>query len=87
MASRHQVAGAAQVVLQREHEAAHTRAALVYEVVDIYLKRLQALDDLATLAEESEASQRQVDRLRAMRAREMAKVTDVAEAGATRSRS
>ncbi|MES2718830.1 MAG: TolC family outer membrane protein [Pseudomonadota bacterium] len=69
-------------VLQRTHELALTRATLFDELLDRYLQVLYAQDTIAALAAETQATARQVDRLRAMRERQMAKVTDVAEAEA-----
>lgn len=69
-------------VLQRDQELAWTRLAVFYEVLDRYLEALAAQDELEWLAAESQAATRQVDRLRAMRERQMAKVTDLAEADA-----
>lgn len=69
-------------VLQRDQELALTRLALFDEVLDRYLEALTAQDELEWLAAESQAATRQVDRLRAMRERQMAKVTDLAEADA-----
>jgi outer membrane protein len=69
-------------VMQRDQELALTRLALFDEVLDRYLEALAAQDELEWLAAESQAATRQVDRLRAMRERQMAKVTDLAEADA-----
>ncbi|MGJ7493399.1 TolC family outer membrane protein [Variovorax sp. ZT4R33] len=69
-------------VLQRDQELALTRLALFDEVLGRYLEALTAQDELEWLAAESQAATRQVDRLRAMRERQMAKVTDLAEADA-----
>ncbi len=69
-------------VAQREQELAQTRLALLGEVLDRYLQALVAQDELAWLAGESQAAGRQVDRLRVMRERQMARVTDLAEAQA-----
>ena len=69
-------------ILQREQEMVQTRLALLGEVLDRYLQALTAQDDQASLGAESQAASRQVDRLRAMSERQMAKVTDLAEAQA-----
>ncbi|MBS0341691.1 MAG: TolC family protein [Proteobacteria bacterium] len=75
--------GAAQATIQqREHEAVLIRLALLEEVLDRFLQALAAQDELAWLDAETQAAGRQVDRLRAMRERQMAKVTDLAEADA-----
>lgn len=80
--SRRRVEAAQAIILQRDQELALTRLALFGEVLDRYLQVLAAQDALASLAAESQAATRQVDRLRAMRERQMAKVTDLAEAQA-----
>lgn len=69
-------------VAQREQELQQTRLALLGELFDRYLQALAAQDELAWLAAESQAAARQVDRLRTMRERQMARVTDLAEAQA-----
>lgn len=70
------------VIAQREQDLAATRLALFGELLDRYLQALAAQDEQASLAAESQAARQQVDRLRAMRERQMAKVTDLAEAQA-----
>lgn len=69
-------------VMQREQELVLTRSTLFDELLDRYLQVLYAQDVIAALAAESQATARQVDRLRAMRERQMAKITDLAEAEA-----
>ncbi len=69
-------------VSQREQELVQTRQALLGELLDRYLQALAAQDELAWLAGESQAAGKQVDRLRAMRERQMARITDLAEAQA-----
>jgi outer membrane protein len=69
-------------VVQSDQELVLTRLGLFYEVLDRYLEVLTAQDELEWMAAESQAATRQVDRLRAMRERQMAKVTDLAEAEA-----
>jgi outer membrane protein len=81
-ASRRRWESAQAIVLQRDQELALTRLALFDEVLDRYLEALTAQDELEWLDAESQAATRQVDRLRAMRERQMAKVTDLAEADA-----
>jgi outer membrane protein len=81
-ASRSRWESAQAIVLQRDQELALTRLALFDEVLDRYLEVLTAQDELEWLDAESQAATRQVDRLRAMRERQMAKVTDLAEADA-----
>lgn len=70
------------VIAQREQDLAQTRLDLFGELVERYLQALAAQDRQASLAAESRAGRQQVDRLRAMRERQMAKVTDLAEAQA-----
>lgn len=72
--------GARSVIRQTEKEADQARAELFAQIVDHYFNALQADDELMQLQSEKEAAQKQVDRLRAMREREMAKVTDLVEA-------
>ena len=72
--------GARSVIRQTEKEADQVRIELFAQIVDQYLNALQADDELMQLQSEKEAAQKQVDRLQAMREREMAKVTDLAEA-------
>lgn len=80
MPSVYRARGARVAITQAEQDAEQARADLVAQLVDQYLNALQAQDELVQLQVEREAAQRQVDRLRAMREREMAKVTDLAEA-------
>ncbi len=67
---------------QRELEVAQTRMTLIAQVVGVYLEVLQAGEETLALEAEREAVLRQVERLRSMRGRQMAKVTDLAEAEA-----
>jgi outer membrane protein len=69
-------------ISQREQELTLTRSKLFDEILDRYLQVLYAQDEIDALASEVQATDRQVDRLRAMRDRQMAKVTDLAEAEA-----
>lgn len=78
--SLYRLQGARAAVTQADREAAQARAELFGQLVDQYLNALQAEDELAQLRVEQEAAERQVDRLRAMREREMAKITDLTEA-------
>lgn len=80
MPSLYRLRGAKVAVTQADREAEQSRAELFGQLVDQYLNALQAQDELTQLQAEQEAAERQVERLRAMRAREMAKVTDLAEA-------
>lgn len=68
------------VIQQAEQDAANARAELFSQIADHYLNALQADDELMQLQSEKEAAQGQVERLRSMREREMAKITDLAEA-------
>lgn len=79
MPSRHRRDASRDATQQRVSEVAQTRMALLVEVIDVYLKSLQTEDEIAALEAEREAVRRQVERLRAMRERQMAKVTDLAE--------
>ena len=80
--SSRRLSGALATIQQREHDAELTRLALLEAVVDCFVLALGAQDELAWLDAETQAAGRQVDRLRAMRERQMAKVTDLAEADA-----
>lgn len=66
-------------VRQSEEEFAAARMEIAGELVDRYLGVLAAEDQLAYLAAEKDAAARQHDRLQHLFARQMAKVTDVAE--------
>ena len=77
---RHEAAQS--ITEQREQELAQTRLQLFGELLERYLQVLAADDMLATLNAETQAASQQVDRLKAMRERQMAKVTDLAEAQA-----
>ncbi len=72
--------GARFSVSQAEQETALARAEVFAQIADHYLNALLADDELMQLQSEKEAAQKQVDRLRSMREREMAKVTDLTEA-------
>ena len=65
---------------QAESEARQTRGELFAQLADQYLLFLQSGDDIERLQAEKQAAARNVDRLQAMRAREMARVNDLAEA-------
>ena len=78
--SQHRLDGAKATVNQAESEAEQARTELFGRLADQYLLALQAEDELMQLQVEKEAAEQQVERLRAMREREMAKVTDLAEA-------
>lgn len=80
LASAYRVEGARATVRQSEREQAMARNELFARLADQYLLSLQANDELAHLQAERVAADRQVQRLRAMREREMAKITDLAEA-------
>ncbi len=80
MPSLYRMQGATAAVAQADREADQARAELFGQLVEQYLNALQAQDELMQLMVEQQAAERQVERLRAMREREMAKVTDLAEA-------
>ena len=80
MPSLYRLHGARAAVTQAEKDAEQARAELFGQLVEQYLNALQAEDELMQLQAEQEAAERQVQRLREMREREMAKVTDLAEA-------
>ncbi len=78
--SEHRLSAARSAVTQAEREAELARNELFGQLAEQYLLALQAEDELIQLQVEKEAADQQVERLRAMREREMAKVTDLAEA-------
>ncbi len=80
MASRYRRDGARLAIGQAESEAEQARSELFALLADQYLLALQSRDELQQLQAEKEAAARQVARLQAMRAREMARVNDLAEA-------
>jgi len=79
LASYYRLKGAQTTVTQSEQERQAAEIALGGEVIDRYLLVLQAEDDIVYLASEKEAIESQLKRLRAMRERQMAKVTDLYE--------
>lgn len=79
LASYYRLKGAQTSVTQSEQERQAAEIALGGEVIDRYLLVLQAEDDIVYLAAEKEAIESQLKRLRAMRERQMAKVTDLYE--------
>ena len=81
-AVRNRLGASQSVIAQRDQDLAQTRLELFGELLDRYLQALAAQDKQASLSAESQAARRQVDRLQAMRERQMAKVTDLAEAQA-----
>ncbi len=78
--SEHRLAGAKSAVTQAEREAEQARTELFGQLAEQYLLALGAEDELIQLQVEKESADQQVERLRAMREREMAKITDLAEA-------
>ncbi len=80
IASRHRRDGAQVAIGQAESEAQQARGELFAQLADQYLALLESFDETQRLQAEKEAATRNVDRLRAMRAREMARVNDLAEA-------
>jgi outer membrane protein len=81
-ATRSRLEATRATVVQREQELAQTRLVLLDELLDRYLQALAAQDEQAWLTAESQAAAQQVERLRVMRERQMARVTDLAEAQA-----
>lgn len=80
IASRHRHDGAQVAIGQAESEAQQARGELFAQLADQYLAMLESFDEIQRLQAEKDAATRNVDRLRAMRAREMARVNDLAEA-------
>ena len=72
--------GARYTVQQTEREAELARMQLTGQLSDYYLQALEADDEMQQLQAEKEAAAKQVARLRAMYARQMAKITDLSEA-------
>ncbi len=81
-ATRSRLEASRSVVSQREQDLAQARVELFGELLDRYLQALAAQDKQAALTAETQAARQHVDRLQAMRERQMAKVTDLAEAQA-----
>lgn len=81
-ATKLRIAAAESGIAQREQEVANTRTALAAQLVESYLDALAAQDAMDAVAAEAAAASRQVDRLQAMRERQMARVNDLAEAKA-----
>jgi outer membrane protein len=81
-ATRRRLESSQSVVMQRQNEMAQVRVSLFGDLLDRYLQTLAAQDELASLAAESRAATQHVERLSAMRDRQMAKVTDLVEAQA-----
>ncbi len=67
---------------QRQLEASQLHTALLGELLDRYLLALGAQDQWLTVQAEAVAAARQVERLRALRERQMARINDLAEAEA-----
>lgn len=78
--SLYRLRGARAAISKADKETEQARAELFGQLVEQYLNALQAEDELAQLRSEVRVAERQVERLRAMREREMTKVTDLAEA-------
>ena len=78
-ASYRRFRGAQSVVQQSEHELEAAELELSAEVVDRYLAVLQADDELLYLKSEHAAIDRQLERLRRMTQRKLAKITDLYE--------
>ncbi len=79
LASYFRLQGAHFLVAQSEQEREAARMTLGGEVVDHYLTALQAADEIRHLQAEKEAVESRLMRLRFMRERELARVTDLYE--------
>ena len=79
LASYFKLQGARASVAQSEQQHEAARMALGGDVVDRYLAVLQAEDDISYLQAEKKAIDAQLKRIRFMRERELAKVTDLYE--------
>ena len=79
LASYYRLKGAQTTVLQSEQERQAAEISLGGELIDRYLRVLQAEDEIEHLASEKEAIETQLKRLRAMRERQLVKVTDLYE--------
>lgn len=71
--------GAASVILQSEQELEAARMAVAVDLVDRYLKALEASDDITYVESEKKATESRLSRLRRMHELQMAKVTDLYE--------
>ena len=79
LASYFKLQSARYTLAQSEHQRSAARMALAGDVVERYLTVLQTADEIANLGAEKEAIESQLKRLRVMRERQLAKVTDVLE--------
>lgn len=79
LASYYRWTGADAVILQSREELEAARLALTGDLIDRYLTALQAADEMTYVATEQSSVGGQLQRLQAMYARQMAKVTDVLE--------
>jgi outer membrane protein len=79
VAALHRYRSAKVTVEQSEHERAAIEMEVTAELIDRYLVVLQAEDEIAYLASEKVAIEGQLERLRFMRERRLAKLTDLLE--------
>ena len=79
LASYFKLQSARSTLAQSEQQHAAARMSLAGDVVDRYLAVLQAGDEIANVAAEKEATESQLKRLRFMRERQLAKLTDLLE--------
>ena len=79
LANYFRLRGARANVLQAKYLRDATRMEVTGDVVDRYLQVLQAADEVNYLAAEKTATQSEMTRLRIMRERQLAKVTDLLE--------
>jgi len=77
--SYHRFRGAQVSVEQSEHARAAVEMEVVIELIDRYLVVLQAEDEIVHLQAEKEAVVSQLERMRFMRERQLAKITDLYE--------
>ena len=71
--------------VQQEAEYAHERSLLLTQVADLYLKVLQAQDALASVQAELAAVRMQAEQLQSLFDRQLARITDLRQAQASRS--
>ena len=79
LASYFKLQSARYTLAQSEQQREAARMALAGDIVERYLAVLQAADEIANLGAEKEAIESQLKRLRFMRERQLAKVTDLLE--------
>ena len=79
LANYFRLRGARANVLQAKYLRDATRMEVAGDVIDRYLQVLQAADEVNYLTAEKAATQSEMDRLRVMRERQLAKITDLLE--------